>query len=261
MDRRQIGILLMSLVLVAVLCTPGLLGRHLSGSAAPAVHVRAPLRVGQCLASLATPAELNTVVDLVPPVPCEQPHSAEVLAIGRIEADARPTVADQSFTTGALSQQCDQLAARFLGWGKKSTLPRIQVSFFTRLTLPGALEWQLGQRWYGCELLPGVLDYPISYRGTALDASLRTPPGAFANCSNGPDELAISCDRPHHAEQLTRTYGAGALTNTGCSELAGRVIGTADRPSVASSPCCPGCRAVRPNAGSPPPPASAGRPP
>lgn len=233
-DRRNVGIVLLSLILVAVLCVPGLLGRNLGGSAAPAVHVHAALQVGECLAPLDTPDQLNTVVDLVPTVPCSEPHSAEVLAVGRIDQKTRPTVADQSFTTGPLSQQCDQLAARFLGWGRKDALPRIQVSFFTRLTVPGELEWRLGQRWYGCELLPGVLDYPISYRGTALDASFRTPPGAFANCSDGPGDLAVSCDQPHHAEELTRTYrsvaarGSAAATNAVCEQLAGQVIGTTD---------------------------------
>jgi hypothetical protein len=227
-DRRYVGIILMSLILVAVLCLPGLIGRNLGGSAVPAVHVAAPLRVGECLAPLDAPEQLNSVVDLVPTVPCSAPHSAEVLAVGRLDQKARPTVSDQNFTTGPRSQQCDQLAAQFLGWGKKSNLPRIQVSFFTRLTVPGDLEWRLGQRWYSCELMPGVLDFPISYRGTAMDASFRTPPGAFANCSDGPGEPAISCDQPHHAEQLTRTYGKLDPTNAVCDQLAGQVIGTTD---------------------------------
>lgn len=228
MDRRYVGIALMSLILVAVLCLPGLLGRNLAGSAVPAVHVDAPLRVGECLAPLDTPEQLNSVVDLVPTVPCTAPHSAEVLVVGRIEQKTRPTISDQHFTTGPQSRQCDQRAAEFVGWGRKTALPRIQVSFFTRLTVPGDLEWQLGQRWYSCELLPGVLDFPISYRGTALDASFRTPPGAFANCSDGPGEPAVSCDRPHHAEQLTRTYGRADTTNAVCDRLAGQVIGTTD---------------------------------
>jgi hypothetical protein len=238
MDRRFVGIVMMSVILVAVLCVPGLLGRNLGGSATPAVHVDAPLRVGDCLAPLDTPEQLNSVVDLVPTVPCSQSHSAEVLAVGRLDRTTRPTVSDPTFTTGSLSQQCDQLAGRFLGWGTKTALPRIQVSFFTRLTVPGALEWQLGQRWYSCELMPGLLDYPISYRGTAADASFRTPPGAFANCSDGPGTSAVSCDRPHHAEQLTRTYRRAATAavaansatgaDTTCIHLAGQVIGTVD---------------------------------
>lgn len=228
MDRRHIGIGLCSLVLVGACCLPGLIGRNVAGSASPAVRVDPPLSVGQCLAPLDTPAELNTVVDLVPTVSCDQPHSAEVLSIGSIATRTRPTVADQNFLTGPLSQQCDQKAAEFLGWGRKATLPRIQVSFFTRLTVPGALEWQLGQRWYSCQLLPGVLDFPISYRGTALDASFRTPPGAFGSCSDEPGALPISCDRPHHAEQLTRTYGVVATSTAGCEKLVGQVIGTAD---------------------------------
>lgn len=228
MDRRFVGIVLMSLILVALLCVPGVLGRYLGGSAAPAVHVTAPLEVGDCMAPLDSPDQLNTVVDLVPTVACSRPHSAEILAVGRLDVSIRPSVSDQALTSGSLGRQCDQLAAKFLGWGTKTALPRIQVSFFTRLTIPGLLEWQLGQRWYACELLPGILDYPISYRGTALDASFATPPGAFANCSDGPGDFPLSCDQPHHAEELTRSYGTTAVTSADCRLLAGRVIGTGD---------------------------------
>jgi hypothetical protein len=243
MDRRFVGFLLMTMMLVCALTVPGMIGRHVSGQAAPSVHPRAIPAVGDCLAPLTSPEELNTIFDAVPVVPCGTPHSAEILAVGRLDHKIypkRPTVSDGNFTNGALSRQCDQLAGKFLGWGNKLAPSRIQVSFFSRLTVPGDLEWRLGQRWYACELMPGVLDYPISYSGTAREASFRTPPGAFANCSDGPGSLAVSCDRPHHAEQLTRTYrpripsnpaGPGPAGTSGADEcriLVGRIIDTSD---------------------------------
>ena len=231
MDRRFAGGMMLVLIVVAVLCAPGVLGRSLQGQAAPAVHVDPRPTPGDCIAPLETPEQLNSVFDVVPAVPCTQPHSAEVLSVGTLDASqfhGRPTVSDADFVSGTLSQQCDQLAGHFLGWGTRTALPRIPVSFFTRLTVPDDLQWKLGQRWYSCELMPGVLDFPISYNGTAKDASTGTPPGAFANCSDGPGELAVSCDRPHHAEQLTRSFGQTSPTTDNCVQLVGKVIGTAD---------------------------------
>ena len=231
MDRRFAGGTIMVLILVAIMCAPGVVGRSIIGAPAPAVHVNPRPVPGDCLGPLETPAQLNSVFDVVPTVPCTQPHSAEVLAVGRLDSRTwpkRPSVSDAAFTSGALSQQCDQLAGRFLGWGTKSAVPRIQVSFFTRLTVPADLEWQLGQRWYSCEVLPGVLDFPISYDGSARNASVGTPPGAFANCSEGPGQLPVSCDRPHHAELLTRSYRSAAPTTAACRQLVGKVIGTSD---------------------------------
>ena len=231
MDKRFVGLVLIALMAIAVIAVPGVLGRHLPGAATPAVHVDPPLEVGNCLAPLDSPQQLNTIVDLVPVVACSDAHSAEVIAVGWIDAvdyPVRPTVGDAAFTSGPLSQQCDQAAGKFLGWGTKNTLPRIQVSFYTRLTIPGDLEWSLGQRWYACELMPGVLDYPITYNGTAQNASFRTPPSAFANCSDGPDETPISCNEPHHAEQLTSRYSKSTSSNGNCTTLAGEIIGTAD---------------------------------
>ncbi len=219
------------LILLAIMCAPGIAGRSIIGDPAPSVHVNPPPVPGDCLAPLETPDQLNSVFDVVPTVPCTQAHSAEVLAVGTLDPkvwSARPTIGDASFTSGPLSQQCDALAGHFLGWGTKSALPRIQVSFFTRLTVPADLEWNLGQRWYSCEVLPGLLDFPISYQGTARNASTGTPPGAFADCSDGPEQLALSCDRPHHSELLTRSFGSGPATTATCRHLVGEVIGTPD---------------------------------
>ena len=231
MDRRFVGGTVMVLILVAVLCAPGIAGHRVTGSAVAAVHVDARPEPGDCIAPLQTPAQLNSVFDVVPAVPCSAPHSAEVLAVGNLDEHAwpkRPAIGDTSFTSGTLSRQCDQLAGRFLGWGAKNSLARINVSFFTRLTVPGDVEWKLGQRWYSCELMPGVLDFPISYSGTARNASTGTPPGAFANCSDGPGELAVSCDRPHHAELLTRSYSRVPPTTDYCRRLVGTVVRSAD---------------------------------
>ncbi len=231
MDRRFTGGAIMVVILVVIMCAPGIVGRSVMGQPGVAVHVNPRPVPGNCLGPLETPMQLNSVFDVVPTVPCSEPHSAEVLTVGTLDAKAwpnRPAVTDAEFTSGLLSRQCDQQAGRFLGWGAKSSAPRIQVSFFTRLTVPGDLEWKLGQRWYTCEVMPGVLDFPISYQGTARNASTGTPPGAFASCSEGPGQLAVSCDRPHHAELLTRSFGHTAPTTATCRQLVAKVIGTSD---------------------------------
>ena len=233
MDRRAAGSLLMVLILVGAVTVPGIAGRTVGGTAAPGVRVQPQPRTGDCLGPLISPEQLNSVFDTVPVVPCSQLHSAEILAVGLLDRNLwriRPTVGDAAFTSGALSEHCDQLAGAFLGWGGNRGSARIQVSFFTRLTVPDDLEWQLGQRWYACQVLPGVLDYPISYAGTAREASFRTPPGAFASCSDGPGELAVSCDHPHSAEQIARTFDttSAASADGRCRQLVGDIVGTKD---------------------------------
>ena len=76
---------MMTLILVTILAVPGVLGRSLSGAAVPAVLVNPRPSVGDCLAPLATPDQLNSLVDLVPVVECSEPHSAHVLKVGSLD--------------------------------------------------------------------------------------------------------------------------------------------------------------------------------
>jgi hypothetical protein len=230
-NRRASAALLAALVLGVLLGVPAVTGHTVVGQAVPAVKLSPRPQPGQCLAPLQTPAQLNTVVDVVPVVACSAPHSAEFLTVRTLDpADwpKRPDVTDAKFTNGALSQACNQLAGQYLGWGTRSALHRISVSFFTRLTVSDELQWSAGQRWYACELMPGLLDFPISWTGTARNANNGTPPGAFAKCADEPAATAVQCDRPHHAEQLTQTFGGQALDAQACTVLAGKVIGTTD---------------------------------
>ena len=107
----------MVLILVAVLCLPAVVGRNVPGSPAAAVHVDPRPQPGDCLAPLQTPDQLNSVFDVVPPVPCGTPHSAEVLAVGTLDARTwpkRPAVGDAAFTSGALSQRA--ISSRGASW-------------------------------------------------------------------------------------------------------------------------------------------------
>ena len=109
MDKRFVGLVLIVLMAIAVVTIPGVLGRHLPGAATPAVHVNPPLTVGDCLGPLETPQELNTIVDLVPAVPCTDAHSAEVVTVGRIDPvdyPVRPTVHDAAFASLAVKLPC-----------------------------------------------------------------------------------------------------------------------------------------------------------
>lgn len=230
-DRRLTGLALLAVLVLGLLCAPAVIGRTVSGRGEPAVRLSPRPEAGQCLAPLVTPDQLNTVVDVVPIVPCSQLHSAEILTVRTLDlADwpKRPDVATVSFTSGALSQACNQRAALYLGWGTRSTQHRISVSFFTRLTLSSEHDWSAGQRWYACEVMPGYLDFPISWLGTARNANNRTPPAPFAKCADEPAAPRVPCDRPHHAEQLTQSFGGPTLDAAACRQLAARVIGTPD---------------------------------
>jgi hypothetical protein len=230
-SRRTSAALLGALVLVVLLGVPAATGHTVAGRGMPAVQLSPRPQPGQCIAPLQTPSQLNTVVDVVPIVPCTAPHSAELLTVRTLDpADwpERPDVADARFTNGELSLACNELAGRYLGWGTKNALHRVSVSFFTRLTVSSELQWSAGQRWYACELMPGVLDFPLTWTGTARNANNGTPPDVFATCAGQPAELRVSCNRPHSAEQLTQTYGGQPMTAHDCALLAGRVIGTPD---------------------------------
>lgn len=230
-DRRTTAALLAAVVLGLLLGVPAVTGHTVVGRGVPAVTLSPRPQAGQCLAPLETPDQLNTVVDVVPIVPCSAPHSAELLTVRTLEpADwpKRPDVADANFTNGALSQECNQLAGEYLGWGTRNAQHRISVSFFTRLTVSSELQWSAGQRWYACELMPGALNFPISWTGSARNANNATPPDSFAKCADEPAAQQVPCDRPHHAEQLTQTFGGAPLDAHDCTLLAGRVIGTAD---------------------------------
>ena len=230
-DRRAITALLAVVVLGLLLGVPAATGHTVGGQATPAIRLPPRPQAGQCLAPLDTPAQLNTVTDVVPFVACSAPHSAELLTVRTLDpADwpKRPSVTDATFTSGELGQACAQLAGQYLGWGSRNAQHRLSVSFFTRLTVSSELEWSVGQHWYACELMPGFLAFPISWVGTARNANNATPPSAFAKCADDPGAPQLSCDRPHHAEQLTQTFGDAPVTGSDCTAMAARVIGTAD---------------------------------
>ncbi len=231
MDRRTIGIVLVACLLVAVVAVRGAAGRTVSGQPFGSVSPSPRPTAGSCLAPLKSMDQVNTVIDVVPVVPCSQPHSAEILSVATLDPAVwrtRPDVNDARFTGGTLAHACDQLAGRFVGWGARARSGRISVRFFTRLTVPGDLEWQLGQRWYSCELMPGVFDFPLSYVGSARNASIGTPPGAFANCAPEVGAEVVSCDRPHHAEQLTISFGYSQPSPAACRAMVAKVINTPD---------------------------------
>lgn len=258
MTRHTAGLAVFVLILLSVLCVPGIIGRSVGGDAAPAVHVDPRPAVGNCLAPLTSPDQLNSVLDVVPIVACSEAHSAEILAVGALDHKIwpkRPTVMDPTFTGGALSSKCDQLAGRFLAWGERTELPRIPVSFFTRLTVPNDLQWQLGQRWWACELMPSLLDYPISYMGTARNASIATPRARSPSART----VRENCEPPatgRTTPSSSRVPTATALMSASARNWWVRSSARRTRRSRASSRSSPVPTAAPSDAGSPPRPVS-----
>src|ERR1700712_5432995 len=121
-DRRVAGGTIIVLLLVAVFCAPGIAGRSVSGAAVPAVAVDPRPTPGDCLGVLQNPSQLYSIFDVVPVVPCAEPHSAEVVAVGTLDPTLwkrRPEITDSAFTSGSLSQHCDQMAVRYIDYGDK----------------------------------------------------------------------------------------------------------------------------------------------
>jgi hypothetical protein len=233
-DPRAYGYGLLVLALVAALCVPGLLGRRANGAAVAAPPAPPPT-VGECLAPIEKPADLDRLTG-VPAVDCSTPHSAEVVFVGQFGAtDGYPENTAASslvYPYRACALQADQ----FVGISAAATaqvnpntgaVAHVRPQVDAPVMVPTRHQWRSGQRWYACQVRPAGDTLPMSYDGSVLQAAwAATLPAPFARCAQVIGGDAVPCTEPHYAEQLTDFFDA--RTRVDCHGVAARLIGTHD---------------------------------
>jgi len=228
MDRRAVAAVAFALALVSVIAFPGVVGRNTAGAAVVGTVPEAP-SLGDCLAPLTAPQQLSSMTDAVDVVPCSEPHSAELVLMGRLETDAYPTSSPAADALIAIDRQCQDTVTRYVsGVRSNGPLGRLDPRARARVTVPSTVQWAYGQRWYGCEVVPATDSYPIAWTGTAHLAGLGVPPAVFATCAQGIGGQPVDCSRAHTAEQLTWNDRPADAEETGCYALAGAIMKTTD---------------------------------
>jgi hypothetical protein len=237
-QRRLTGIGLLAAAIAAVLVVPGVLGRPEAGTPRIGPIPGAPVQ-GSCLSPITTNAELESLIDDVPVVPCSSPHGAEITLVANFDSIAFPNPGWPTSNHDPIFNEpiavCDTQNARFTGVTGISPVDRVLPRYRSKVAIPNQVQWLAGQRWYACEVLPDTT-LPLRYRGTAEGALFGVPPSQYATCARAPHSAAVPCDRPHSAEQLTMGYRGPIQAwpplpppnGDDCRELAGSIIGTSD---------------------------------
>jgi hypothetical protein len=240
LERRYYGYFLLAVALLATLCVPGLVGRRLVGSAV-AAPAAPPPTVGQCRDQIQRPEDLDRLTGTAL-VPCERPHSAEVVSIGEFAADqAYPETAEPDALM-APKRACAQQAYQFVGLAAvpatdasdPSTVPHMTPQLSPEVVVPTRHQWKSGQRWYACQIRPAGNDLPIGYLGTARMAAVDGIPAPFARCAQVIGGPAVPCQEPHYAEQLSAAVPIHGGVPLDCPMVAARIIGSPD-PSFGSA--------------------------
>lgn len=228
-DRRLFGVVAFACALITMIALPGIVGRNIAGGAVRGEVPAAP-EEGMCREVLSSPAQSTGMVDLVGVVPCDQPHSGEIVLVGTVDSQLYPT--DPTNPQGVLDladQRCTDTVSRFVS-GVRSEIPlaRIEPRARARVTLPSTVQWAYGQRWFSCQVMPATDSYPIAWTGTAHLAAFNRPPSPFATCADGVDGQPVPCQLPHTSEQLTWNDSPNDGDGPGCFPLVGRILTTKD---------------------------------
>ena len=235
MDRRWTGIVLLVAAVAAAVVIGSLRSKQVSGSAAPALRPGPP-SVGDCLGQFSGfeyPEE-------APVVPCDQPHFAEVAAVG---PGAPRGGLGGVIRRSEQPQQClppgDQPVP-----GIAERCVDVRVGLATRpqqvraaLIQPTELERKLGSAWVACAAAVGGPDLPFQpYDGTLRDAaSTGHYPSTLGTCPASPEQLSLNqnCDRPHDMESfgtltMEKKISDGTAATASCAELVKRATGLSD---------------------------------
>jgi hypothetical protein len=157
--------------------------------------------VGTCHA-YDTEIEQESFSDVRPPVPCDRPHQAETVSVGRLTGDldtaTRMTPEQRLILAGQLCP--DSVIRRYVGARPRDEL----YGVVGVVRLPTEREWAQGDREYRCELVTTDQDGPprISALTMSLRNVLNTPLGAQVRHCWLDFTTSVSCDRPHRSESV-----------------------------------------------------------
>lgn len=239
--RRLLGVALLAALVAAGSIAHAVGGWLTPGTAVVSAPPAEPV-MGSCLGPMANDAQLAAPVDTVTAVPCADPHSSEIFYVGALVGNDYPFRADRELIGTAEMQRaqrvCHDRARRYLGEFDDTARWRVAPRTYTKVSVPSPAAWNLGQRWFTCQVLPDVHDGPIAFSGTIARAqSAVRPPSILGTCADTVAGIEISCTAPHLAEQLTnvpapRTFralkSADGPTRPSCPVLAAAIIGTQD---------------------------------
>ncbi|MDQ6658535.1 MAG: septum formation family protein [Actinomycetota bacterium] len=231
--RRYCGYALLTAAVLAALCVPSLVGRNTNG-APIAAPPDPPPHVGQCRAPIERPEELGRLIG-ARLVDCGNPHSAEVVSVGQLDPSTGYPLTAAAPSLTDPGKQCAADALTFVAAmpavrGKPTAL-HVFPQFRTEVTVPIRAQWDAGQHWYSCQILPAIEDLPVSYTGTASRAAIGPLPAAFGRCAQSIDGDPTPCSEPHSAEQISLSQPIPANNKTDildCRQLAEGIIGAHD---------------------------------
>ncbi len=228
-DRRMFAAVAFALALISIVALPGIAGRNTAGGAVRGA-IPPPPAEGQCRDAISTPEQLKGMVDAVGIVSCDQPHSAEIILVRRLDTNVYPTAADADpGELTVLDQQCSDVTFRWVsGVRAQNPYGRLDPRSRPRVTLPSPVQWAYGQRWASCQVLPASDDYPIAWNGTARLASFKQPPPPFATCADEVRGEPVGCQLPHAAEQLTWSDSLRGGDINRCFGVVSTILNTKD---------------------------------
>ncbi|HEX6872286.1 MAG TPA: septum formation family protein [Micromonosporaceae bacterium] len=121
-------------------------GTSSSGDPTTSIDVTAVPAVGTCFSTRVN-SKFNPVAERAQRVPCQEQHTLETIASGKVDAAANPE--PPGIASGAvrdLYARCETAAEKFLGapWRTRYTM--------LVLSLPSSDAWRKGATWYRCDL-------------------------------------------------------------------------------------------------------------
>lgn len=196
--HRQIG------AVVATLLIPATLGLTwiADDTSANAVPSTAQV-VGSCHAFV-TDSERYALSDVRPPVPCDQPHQSETVAVR--ELTGAFATRSERFSPEERLRFANELCGDVDVRGYLGAKPRDDYHFIgILLRLPTDQEWRRGVRQYRCELTAEDGSGNLLALTEPLQDVLTRPTGAqFRRCWSDSD-VEVPCAEPHRTESVNMT--------------------------------------------------------
>lgn len=231
-NRRYYGYALLAVALLTALCVPNLVGRFIIGVAV-AAPPDPPPAVGQCRAPIERPVDLGRLTG-APLIGCARQHSAEIVYVGQLDTSAGYPITADARSLISPAKDCAVRADSFVGTAgtpKPNTVLHVAPQFRTEVTVPIRAQWDAGQHWYSCQVLPAGEDLPVSYSGTVRGAATGPLPAAFGRCAQTINGDPTPCSEPHSAEQISVSQPIPPehpQLTLDCEGIAAAIIGAPD---------------------------------
>jgi serine/threonine protein kinase len=202
--RRRLGLVAAILAGAAGLAIAGcfvvlrILPSGTPGDGDSSVDIRAVPAVGTCYRGEVA-SKFNPVAERAERVACDEQHTLETIASGRVDAAANPEQpAITSRVARDLYARCETAANAFLGATWRTTYTMLVLS------LPSTSAWRQGATWYRCDLASSDIvaqKTTVPVTGTLKGAAKPITCLSFTYQGNALRDIKPSdCTAPHHGE-------------------------------------------------------------